>query len=378
MIHTVEFRNFKALRHVKVDLERFTVIVGPNASGKTSILEGLYSLMRRSEQAARPSISLQENPSAVWTRGAKEPIAIALEADEGSCKVEFTPTGFVTSSTPESPLQPMLPTSWKHQAFNSKDKLRIWQPGMAAFPELAASFLRLETRQLAVASIGRESEPRVSWDGEGLASALVYMRLNRPRSFDQLLAYLRMVCSYVEGIRFGRVEILKHEREILLTEQGGQQELTLKRAYWADEIIFDMEGAPNIPARMASDGTLLVLGLLAVMMGPDNPKLILLDDLDRGLHPRAQRDLVALLRKLLDQDPELQIVATSHSPYLLDELEPEEVRMTTRREDGSVACSKLIEHPDFEKWKNEMRPGELWSLFGEKWVGERQAEAVGS
>lgn len=40
MIETVSFKNFKALRDVTVPLERFTVLVGPNASGKTSVLQG--------------------------------------------------------------------------------------------------------------------------------------------------------------------------------------------------------------------------------------------------------------------------------------------------------------------------------------------------
>jgi recombinational DNA repair ATPase RecF len=42
MIQSASFRNFKSLRHVDVDFERLTVFVGPNASGKTSILEGLH------------------------------------------------------------------------------------------------------------------------------------------------------------------------------------------------------------------------------------------------------------------------------------------------------------------------------------------------
>ena len=42
MIKSASFRNFKSLRPVDIDLERLTVIVGPNASGKTSILEGLH------------------------------------------------------------------------------------------------------------------------------------------------------------------------------------------------------------------------------------------------------------------------------------------------------------------------------------------------
>jgi signal transduction histidine kinase len=62
----------------------------------------------------------------------------------------------------------------------------------------------------------------------------------------------------------------------------------------------------------------------------------------------------------LKQDPELQIVATSHSPYLLDQLQPEEVRLTTIREDGSSVCGSLVDHPEFERWKDEMAPGEMW------------------
>jgi hypothetical protein len=51
MINEVHFRNFKGLRQVQLGLERFTVLVGPNASGKTSILEGIHLLSRlRSER----------------------------------------------------------------------------------------------------------------------------------------------------------------------------------------------------------------------------------------------------------------------------------------------------------------------------------------
>ena len=46
MISKVSIRNFKCLRDVQIDLERFTVFVGPNASGKSSILQALNFLCR--------------------------------------------------------------------------------------------------------------------------------------------------------------------------------------------------------------------------------------------------------------------------------------------------------------------------------------------
>jgi len=83
-----------------------------------------------------------------------------------------------------------------------------------------------------------------------------------------------------------------------------------------------------------------------------------------------------LLRKVLEQQPDLQIVATTHSPYLVNSLRAEEVRMTTLREDGTVACGRLVDHPDFARWKDDMFPGELWTLFGEKWVADIPHEVV--
>ena len=84
--------------------------------------------------------------------------------------------------------------------------------------------------------------------------------------------------------------------------------------------------------------------------------------------------VVRLLRKIQQQKPDLQIIATTHSPYLLDEMRPEEVRLTTRLDDGSVACGRLDAHPDFERWKEAMAPGEFWSMVGERWVAERQPQ----
>ena len=42
-------------------------------------------------------------------------------------------------------------------------------------------------------------------------------------------------------------------------------------------------------------------------------------------------------------------------------------------EDGHALCGRLTDHPKFAKWKEEMAPGELWSLFGEKWLADEGA-----
>jgi predicted ATPase len=112
----------------------------------------------------------------------------------------------------------------------------------------------------------------------------------------------------------------------------------------------------------------MALGLLTVLMGPTRPRLVLLDDIELGLHPAAQGKLIEVLRKIQASDPELQIIATSHSPFILNYLDPKEVRMTFLAENGFARCEKLTAHPEFERWKDMMSPGEFWSTVGESWL----------
>jgi predicted ATPase len=240
-----------------------------------------------------------------------------------------------------------------------------------------ASFLRLDARRLAAPSFSQAETPRVGPDGGGLASALAYLALNQPEAFQSVKGSLRSIFPFVNNVRFTRVPIAHGETALI---KFNEEYVTThgSRSYWGESIVFDLDGATGIPAQSASDGILLVLGLLTALLEAPDTQLLLLDDLDHGLHPQAQRDLVALLRKLLGSKPELQIVTTTHSPYLLDHLRPDEVRLTTRLPDGSVACARLEEHPDFERWKEAMTPGEFWSMVGEQWVGGRRPQEVGA
>ena len=78
------------------------------------------------------------------------------------------------------------------------------------------------------------------------------------------------------------------------------------------------------------------------------------------------------IEQILQANPDLQVLATAHSPYLLNYLRPEQVRLMAVGDDGYARCGRLTDHPKFDTWKEEMAPGEMWSLFGEKWVAEKE------
>ncbi len=369
MIEKVWFRNFKALRDVYLDLARFTVLVGPNASGKTSILEVLHYLSELQDKKWEDVFGGEEELKSLRTR-------------DGGSKVEIGCTACGRENWFDFEINGGSRQIGKHYGFAEEGRTGAagGRPtnkplGPSAFGP--AAFLRLDANRLAAPSYSERPVPQVESDGTGVASSLAYMASNEPDDYEDILRALRSVVPSVRNIRTPRARVVRMETEVL-THGGKSFTHRGEREYWGNSVEFDMVGAPGVPAHLASEGTLLVLGVLTALMGPERPRLVLLDDMDRALHPKAQGDLVALLRKLLDQNPDMQIVATSHSPYLLDHLKPEEVRLTTLKDDGSVACGRLDKHPEFDKWKETMTPGEFWSLVGEKWLVEAEAGEAAS
>lgn len=135
-----------------------------------------------------------------------------------------------------------------------------------------------------------------------------------------------------------------------------------------DRFAIEFGNGQSIPADLLSEGTVLALGLLTKLSEPKRPRLVLLDDIDRGLHIEAQAEIVRVLREILAQDEDLQIVFTTHSPYLLDLLDPKDVCVLSLDAARRTRARRLTEHPEFEKWKFGAQTGELWAALGEKWV----------
>jgi predicted ATPase len=129
-----------------------------------------------------------------------------------------------------------------------------------------------------------------------------------------------------------------------------------------------------IEADLLSEGTVLALGLLTALRHPNCPRLVLLDDIDGALHSAAQAELVRSIRSILAARPDVQVVCSSHSPDLLDNVSLEEIRVMALDRDGYAKCGRLADHPESERWRNMLRTGEFWSSVGDEWLLEGRAD----
>lgn len=326
MIENLSIRNFKVLREVELALRPLTVIVGPNASGKSSILQAvaLFSGWLKEGRATKV-LGERLRPDVLFSRNSDGPTVISCkftvrnQADESSLNLSETDDSLYAAR------------------FRSIADRPIWN----------YTLLNLDIRKLAAPSSPTSTSLNLPSDGEGLPSILAGLRLEYPDRFENIVERLKTVINNLISIRVRRAKV----GDVI-----------------GDELLFDLKGARAIPASAVSEGTLLTLGVLTALSTSESPYVALIDDLERGLHPKALGSLITQLRLLQKQDPELQIIATSHSPYLLDYLQADEVLLTSLDKEGYASVQPLTHHPEYERWKELMGPGEFWSTVGEDWV----------
>src|SRR5262249_52235554 len=128
-------------------------------------------------------------------------------------------------------------------------------------------FLRLNASIMARPSYSEHDPPRVEYTGEGLASVLAYMALNDPQGFEDLVAVARTLIPRLRRIRFRKATVYRTESELVRFGRDAVNRRS-QRPYQGELILLDFEHAENVSARTASEGTVLMLGLLTVLIGP--------------------------------------------------------------------------------------------------------------
>lgn len=374
MIDHVTLSNFKSHETTTLDLSRLTVLVGPNGSGKTSVLQALHLMLKAVDTELNTFLSWNEVKE--WAYGSEVEFALDLR---GTQLANASEEWHLVLNLMDSPSEAILKWKWR----NSTDSLTgsgVWENawsnlmGMrgSEFSEVVGGvqYLKMNAKRLGQPSLSKQVPPQLEEDGFGLASVIGYMLTYENERIDQVLSSIQQVIANVEKVRV-RPKVLEVKEERILNIEGSYISVPEGRTERFDELVFDVKGAQRLPASVMSEGTLIATALIAVLESSSCPKVLLLDDIEQGLHPKAQRELVQQLNRIMEERPELQIVATTHSPYIVDELEPEEVVLLALNAEGSSEVKRLSDHPRAGEALEVLTTGEFWSAEGEEWVLNR-------
>ena len=177
--------------------------------------------------------------------------------------------------------------------------------------------------------------------GENLALLLSRLRGESRQKFVHSLQQL------YDGIEDYQVEVGGGRADLFVVERGA--------------------GERYIPASRMSDGTLRYMALAAILLDPDPPPLVVIEEPELGLHPDV---ILSIGEMLIEASQRTQLVVTTHSTGLIDALHdcPSSV-VVCEKHDGESIFERLEPEP-LKKWLEKYSLGNLWSagdLGGNRW-----------
>ena len=177
--------------------------------------------------------------------------------------------------------------------------------------------------------------------GENLALLLSKLRGNSRQEF------IKSMQQIYDGIEGFYVQVGEGRGELFVEESGG--------------------GVRYIPASRLSDGTLRYMMLAAILLDPQPPPLLVIEEPELGLHP----DVVLGIGEMLIQASErTQLVVTTHSRVLINTLEDHASSVVVCEKRNGQSVMKRLDPERLEEWLEQYSLGYLWSigeLGGNRW-----------
>jgi predicted ATPase len=375
-IEYLHVKNFRALCNIELkELRPLTVFLGPNGSGKSTVFDVFAFLSECFTIGLRRAWDKRGRFKELRTRGQEGPIVIELKYKESR---DF-PIITYHMAIDESESGPYMAEEWLQWTRGGGGKpfrFLNFQSGKGGVvsgekpdekderiqeelesPELlAVSTLGQLAKHPRVSALRRfitgwhlsylnadatrghpEAGPqeRLSTSGDNLPNVIQYLKEQHPERLDRILSTL--------SSRIPRLEKVSAE-----TMQDGTLLLQIKDAPFERPVL----------ARFASDGTLKMLSYLTLLYDPSPPELIGIEEPENHLHPRLLPELAEECRMA---SGDTQLLITTHSPFFVNGLQPEELWVLFRDKKGFTGARRAADMRGIKKFMEEgALLGHLW------------------
>jgi predicted ATPase len=176
-------------------------------------------------------------------------------------------------------------------------------------------------------------------DGRNLASFLYKLKQNHPIIYNRILNTTKSVAPFI-------FDFILEPSET----KGREDSIELR---WIDQNDLNT----NFSAYHFSDGTLRFIALATVLLQPEPPLVIIIDEPELGLHPLAISKLAGMIQVASHK---AQIIMSTQSVTLVDCFTAEEIITVDRDEKEKQSTFKRLKSADFKIWLNDHLLGELW------------------
>jgi predicted ATPase len=372
LLSEVQLAHFKAAFEPEpIRLQRFNVLIGRNGSGKSTLLEALQWLdttLRRDAREAcdryfgiRDLINLRADATVphfalTLTWAAREPLRYRVQVEGEQGTPVIMQEELFTVDPSGDPGDYLLGTYGRgvRVAISSgisvreSDRLALAVLGSGQLGDRAsmleefwsrAVFLRLSPNRLAHGSLAtrKSFEPLLDEEGQTLPALLNEL------TPDQRIDLVHAIQEVLPGIQDVRVSRAERDARV-------HYELLEKMSYQGR----DGGNTFPIPSWMLSEGTRRITAILALLVREPAPSLLCIEEIENGLDPWTVREILRHLQSAADRGT--QVILTTHSPWVLDDV-PLDSILQVRRIEGDTRYEHFASRPEVQAYDPSVPAG---------------------
>ena len=329
MLKRVSIQNFKSLKDVTLDLQKVNLLIGPNNSGKTNFLKALVIFPTADSQT--------QNIETIKSFSYKHRIvdikfSFVYEYKKGTyidANYNLTSDKFLNFSQ-ESKISinndlgsVKVDNEHYFTDINERETTTNVRSGHLTefFGFIRTVVFRPDPSRLIQQVNFSADQIELLADCSNLISFYFYIDSNFKRNSKKIQDDLSKCIPEISYFTLPPVKV------------GSESKLGLRffdkeeNGYWADEV---------------SEGVLYFIALLCIINQPNPPKLLLLEEPEKGIHPRRIREVMDFIFQLAEEK-NIQIILTTHNEHVLDDFatRPEAVFVFDKDEEGATYVRNL-------------------------------------
>ncbi|GAB3637504.1 AAA family ATPase [Hymenobacter arcticus] len=371
MLTSLRIQNFRSIRDASVKLGQVNLFIGPNNSGKSNFLKGIEllshslvyqqreliqkhfsaliprsKLKKSSEETIRFQAQITNKPEQLFSliMGYRKGEYIR-EADEYINEFHVDSV-VLTTKEPTHNFPKFVSQYFEEDSFDFPKLSEVELDVRSRLSGLQLYKLNPNAFEL---STELSDQPHLEASGQNIGSFLYTLSQNHEAQFLKLKHELASCVGSLTSVSAPPDPNKKGNLRLKFFDASGD-------SYWAEEV---------------SEGVLYFLALLCIVHQPDPPKLLLLEEPEKGIHPRRIKEIMDFIFELA-RLRDIQIIITSHSPYVVDHFAdiPECISVFDRVDGETVIhnAADIIQKTNEEYAAQGLPPTKYTDSLGEYWV----------
>ena len=349
MITRLDIKGYKSIHQQNITLKPINILIGGNGIGKSNFIS-VFDLMRSLYEKELQSYILKKGGADVLLYMGKKQTKEINICMEFLCNEELNRYAVDLEETQDSLYIKNASTSyyskerWYPQVSNKDVKeatIKDDKKGQAWYVSNLMGQFRVyhfhDAGDLSPMKSKSNIDDNITLrrDGGNIASFLYFLKERHPKSFKRIEMAVQSVSPFFGG--FALIPDRLNPNVIQLEWKQRGIEDTYSNAY------------------QLSDGTLRFICLATLLLQPNPPQTIIIDEPELGLHPMAINKLSALIKKASDTS---QIILSTQSVNLVDNFDADHIIVVDMKENSSYF--HRLEEQSLSVWLEQYSIGEIW------------------